>query len=177
MADASDSKSAVRKDVWVRIPPRAPVPSVRVPSRSASIQPGYFQVRSIGPCAICVPPETVPYVAPGRRSASWVGAGRLRPVPDEDEELAAFADWSTSYRSAGLTLPAFFVAPHGPGPFPGIVFHHGSGGLLPGPSRAEALVRWVTQCCWRFAGVTTTPGLFWESLSRLRGEARRWDRN
>jgi len=28
MADATDSKSVVRKDVWVRVPPRAPRPSI-----------------------------------------------------------------------------------------------------------------------------------------------------
>jgi dienelactone hydrolase len=89
----------------------------------------------------------------------------LRLVSDEDEQLAAFADWSTSYRSGGLTLPAFFVAPPGDGPFPAVVFHHGSNGLL-GAARAgaEALVEmgYAVLLAVR-RGHNGAPGIFWET--------------
>ena len=94
-----------------------------------------------------------------------MGTGRLPRVADENEELAAFADWSASYGSGALTLPAFFVAPAGDGPFPAVVFHHGSSGLL-GASRggAEALVAmgYAVLLAVR-RGHNGAPGVFWET--------------
>jgi dienelactone hydrolase len=82
-----------------------------------------------------------------------------------DEALAAFADWSASYRSGALTLPAFFVTPAGDGPFPAVVFHHGSSGLL-GAARtgAEALVDmgYAVMLAVR-RGHNEAPGVFWET--------------
>jgi len=87
----------------------------------------------------------------------------LRLVADENEELAAFAEWSTSYHSGGVTLPAFFVKPPGEGPFPAVVFHHGSGGLL-GAARAgaEAFVDmgYAVMLAVR-RGHSGAPGVFW----------------
>ena len=100
-----------------------------------------------------------------RGPASCGGADRLRLVASENDELSAFADWSTSYRSGALTLPAFFVAPPGDGPFPAVVFHHGSGGLL-GAARsgAEALLGmgYAVLLAVR-RGHNGAPGIFWET--------------
>ena len=46
------------------------------------------------------------------------------------DPLWVFSDWRTEYVSDGRTLTGFFVAPDGDGPFPGVVFHHGSNGLM-----------------------------------------------
>jgi dienelactone hydrolase len=84
---------------------------------------------------------------------------------DEDEELTAFAEWSTSYRSGGLTLPAFFVTPPGEGPFPAVVFHHGSAGLFAAARvGAEALVDmgYAVMLAVR-RGHNGAPGVFWET--------------
>jgi len=86
-------------------------------------------------------------------------------VVDGDEARRAFADWSTCYRSGGLTLPAFFVAPRGEGPFPAVVFHHGSAGLM-GAARtgAEALVDmgYAVMLAVR-RGHNGSPGVLWET--------------
>src|SRR5262245_9258237 len=67
--------------------------------------------------------------------------GPMSTAHDQDEDLTAFSDWSASYRSDGLELPAFFAAPRGDRPYPTVVFHHGSGGLLGAARRgAEALL-------------------------------------
>src|SRR6476469_4386299 len=90
----------------------------------------------------------------------------LRLVADENEELAAFAEWSTSYHSGVVTLPAFFVTPPGEGPFPAVVFHHGSGGLL-GAARAgaEAFVDmgYAVMLAVR-RGHSGAPGGFWGTM-------------
>jgi len=54
----------------------------------------------------------------------------LPDVPSFDADLSTFADCLTAYESQGRTLPGAFVTPAGDGPFPGIVFHHGSAGLM-----------------------------------------------
>jgi carboxymethylenebutenolidase len=49
---------------------------------------------------------------------------------------------AVTYRSEGRDLFGFFLTPEGIGPFPGIAFNHGSGGLQPGSrAGADALVR------------------------------------
>ena len=87
----------------------------------------------------------------------------MRPVP---EGLDALARWQTSYVSAGRELDAFFLAPEGPGPHPGIVFHHGSGGLLAG---AEGGISALVDAGYAVLapirrGHNGNPGPFWESL-------------
>jgi dienelactone hydrolase len=86
-------------------------------------------------------------------------------MAEGDRELVAFADWSTSYLSDGFTLPAFFVAPPGEGPFPAVVFHHGSGGLLDATrAGAEALLDmgYAVMLAVR-RGHNGAPGVFWET--------------
>ena len=88
-------------------------------------------------------------------------------VPPDGGEPSVFGEWTTiAYESAGRSLEGYFVAPHGPGPFPGIVFHHGSGGLLPAAKPGiEALVAMghaVFVAIRR--GHNNNPGPFWESL-------------
>jgi dienelactone hydrolase len=80
--------------------------------------------------------------------------------------LHVFSDWRTDYVSDGRKLDGFFVAPAGDGPFPGIVFHHGSAGLM-----AEAkigLLELVEMGYAVFApirrGHNGNPGPFWENL-------------
>ena len=86
-------------------------------------------------------------------------------MADGDEGLAAFADWAVTYRSGGIILPAFFMRPPGDGPFPAVVFHHGSGGLL-GAARAgaEALLAmgYAVMLAVR-RGHNGAPGVFWET--------------
>ena len=87
-------------------------------------------------------------------------------VAASELELAVFADWATTYQSDGRALQGFFVAPGGPGPFPGIVFHHGSGGLLPAAKPGiETLVAmgYAVFVAIR-RGHNRNPGPFWESL-------------
>ena len=84
------------------------------------------------------------------------------------EGLDALARWQTSYVSAGRELDAFFVAPDGAGPHPGIVFHHGSGGLLAASGVGiSALVDagYAVLAPIR-RGHNGNPGPFWESLVR-----------
>jgi dienelactone hydrolase len=84
----------------------------------------------------------------------------------EEVELDAFAEWSTTYESCGRVLRGFFLAPPGAGPFPGIVFHHGSGGLLaaarPGVEALVAMGYAVFVAVRR--GHNGNPGPYWESL-------------
>jgi dienelactone hydrolase len=85
-----------------------------------------------------------------------------------DPELTVFAPWSTTYDSDGRSLDGFFVAPAGAGPFPGVVFHHGSAGLL--AAAKPAIESLVTMGYAVFApirrGHNRNPGPFWETLIR-----------
>ena len=83
----------------------------------------------------------------------------------EREDLAAFSDWSASYRSDGRELPAFFAAPPGDRPCPAVVFHHGSAGLMGAARRgAEALLEmgYAVMLPVR-RGHNGAPGTFWEA--------------
>ena len=88
-------------------------------------------------------------------------------MTDSDvDPLKGFSEWRTEYVSDGRTLTGFFVAPDGDGPFPGVVFHHGSNGLM-----AEAkfgLLELVGMGYAVFApirrGHNGNPGPFWEDL-------------
>jgi dienelactone hydrolase len=80
--------------------------------------------------------------------------------------LHVFSDWRTEYVSDGRKLDGFFVAPDGDGPFPGIVFHHGSAGLM-----AEAKIGLLELVDMGYAvfapirrGHNGNPGPFWENL-------------
>ena len=48
-----------------------------------------------------------------------------------EESLASYAPWRVTYPSGDLELSGFFITPPGTGPFPTVLFHHGSGGLRP----------------------------------------------
>lgn len=52
-------------------------------------------------------------------------------MPATAENLVPYAAWRTSYTSDDRELAGFWLPPEGAGPFPGIVFNHGSDGLLP----------------------------------------------
>jgi dienelactone hydrolase len=88
------------------------------------------------------------------------------PPPNPDAGLVAFSDWSTTYNSDGRTLPGFFVAPPGRGPFPGIVFHHGSAGLMAAarPSIEQLVAMGYAVFAPVRRGHNGSPGPFWESL-------------
>ena len=82
------------------------------------------------------------------------------------DPLWVFSDWRTEYVSDGRTLTGFFVAPDGDGPFPGVVFHHGSNGLM-----AEAKLGLLELVGMGYAvfvpirrGHNGNPGPFWETL-------------
>jgi dienelactone hydrolase len=95
---------------------------------------------------------------------------RMGSERSNEVELEAFAEWRTTYESCSRSLPGFFVTPPGDGPFPGIVFHHGSGGLLAAARpAAEALVRmgYAVYLAVR-RGHNGAPGPFWESLVSAR---------
>ncbi len=83
-----------------------------------------------------------------------------------DPELAAFAEWATTYQSDGRTLQGFFVAPAGVGPFPGVVFHHGSSGLLPAakPAIDSVVAMGYAVFIAIRRGHNHNPGPFWETL-------------
>jgi dienelactone hydrolase len=51
-------------------------------------------------------------------------------VHSSPSALDLYAPWATSYASDGQQLTGFLFLPAGGPPFPGIVFNHGSGGLL-----------------------------------------------
>jgi dienelactone hydrolase len=82
------------------------------------------------------------------------------------DELAGFSEWRAEYISDGRTLVGFFVAPEGDGPFPGVVFHHGSAGLMPA---AKAGVLALVEMGYAVfialrRGHNGNPGPYWESL-------------
>ena len=89
------------------------------------------------------------------------------PVADvEVDQHDCFAEWRTEYVSDGRTLAGFFVSREGDGPFPGIVFHHGSNGLMPAAKAgAEALVGmgYAVFLAVR-RGHSGNPGPFWDDL-------------
>ena len=102
--------------------------------------------------------------APTPSCAPIVGAVEVTP---DGDELSVFSEWtSATYESDGRALKGYFVAPRGPGPFPGIVFHHGSGGLLAAAKPSiEALVAmgYAVFVAIR-RGHNNNPGPLWESL-------------
>ena len=84
----------------------------------------------------------------------------------ESDEPDGFAEWRTEYVSDGRTLRGYLVEPDGPGPFPGVIFHHGSGGLLPA---AKAGVLALVQMGYAVfvpirRGHNGNPGPYWETL-------------
>ncbi len=89
------------------------------------------------------------------------------PVADvEVDQHDCFAEWRTEYVSDGRTLAGFFVSREGDGPFPGIVFHHGSNGVMPAAKAgAEALVGmgYAVFLAVR-RGHSGNPGPFWDDL-------------
>jgi dienelactone hydrolase len=87
----------------------------------------------------------------------------VRRVP---EGLEAMESWYTTYLSDGRELDAFLTVPAGAGPHPGVVFHHGSGGLMgaarPGISALVEAGYAVLAPVRR--GHNGNPGPFWEDL-------------
>ena len=72
----------------------------------------------------------------------------------------------TSYVSAGRELAAFLALPETPGPHPGVVFHHGSAGLMPA---SEAGIRALVGAGYAVLapirrGHNGNPGPYWEDL-------------
>src|SRR5438128_1023926 len=47
------------------------------------------------------------------------------------EHLETYRQWRTSYRSEGRDLAGFWLTPDGDGPYPAVVFNHGSIGFGP----------------------------------------------
>jgi carboxymethylenebutenolidase len=84
----------------------------------------------------------------------------------EVDELACFDAWRTKYVSDGRTLDGFFVAPERDGPFPGVLFHHGSGGLLPGAKGGVLALVGMGYAVFLpiRRGHNGNPGPFWETL-------------
>ena len=84
----------------------------------------------------------------------------------EVDQLSCFAEWRTDYVSDGRTLTGFYLTPEGDGPFPGIVFHHGSNGLMSAAKTgASALVDMGYAVFLAIRrGHNGNPGPFWETL-------------
>jgi dienelactone hydrolase len=82
------------------------------------------------------------------------------------DQLSCFDEWRAQYVSDGRTLTGFYLTPAGDGPFPGIVFHHGSAGLMPaakGGARALVEMGYAVFLAVR-RGHNGNPGPFWEDL-------------
>jgi dienelactone hydrolase len=84
----------------------------------------------------------------------------------EADPADVFSEWRTDYVSDGRVLRGYYVTPEGMGPFPGVVFHHGSGGLLPG---AKAGVLALVEMGYAVSvpvrrGHNGNPGPYWETL-------------
>jgi dienelactone hydrolase len=84
----------------------------------------------------------------------------------EADPLECFSQWRTEYVSDGRALTGFFLTPEGDGPFPGIVFHHGSNGLMAAAKGgAQALVDMGYAVFVPLRrGHNGNPGPFWETL-------------
>jgi carboxymethylenebutenolidase len=89
-----------------------------------------------------------------------------RRVHDVPPGLEAMAPWHTTYTSDGRQLTAFLAVPPGPGPHPGIVFNHGSNGLM---AAAEAGIAALVGAGYAVLapirrGHNGNPGPCWEDL-------------
>ncbi len=84
-------------------------------------------------------------------------------MPATADNLVPYAQWRTSYRSDDCELAGFCLLPDGSGPFPGIVFNHGSDGLLPISMPGVLALRsmgYAVFCPIR-RGHNEQPGTFW----------------
>ena len=84
----------------------------------------------------------------------------------EVDQLDVFSEWRTEYVSDGRMLRGYFVAPNGNGPFPGVIFHHGSGGLLPAAKPGVLALAEMGYAVFVPVrrGHNGNPGPYWESL-------------
>jgi dienelactone hydrolase len=103
--------------------------------------------------------------APDIGDAPNAGADRHdRPVAGHPANLAPCQQWRTSYSSDGRELAGCWLVPAGAGPFPAVVFNHGSGGLLPLSMpgvRALPELGYAAFLAIR-RGHNGQPGTFWE---------------
>ncbi len=79
------------------------------------------------------------------------------------QNLAPYERWRTSYRSDGRELAGFWLTPEAGGPFPAVVFNHGSDGLraasMPGILALRSMGYAVFLPVRR--GHNNQPGTFW----------------
>ena len=103
-----------------------------------------------------------PSAAPGAYLGGVDRHDRL--VAGDPADLAPYEQWRTSYSSDGRELAGFWLVPEGAGPFPAVVFNHGSGGLLPASMpgvRALPELGYAVFLAVR-RGHNGQPGTFWE---------------
>jgi Domain of unkown function (DUF1775) len=118
-------------------------------------------------------------LALGRRRPAAARRGRsskTRRVTSVPPGLEGMTAWHTSYDSGGRRLDAFMARPDGSGPHPGVVFHHGSNGLMAAAQHGLQTLVDAGYACSHPSGEATTATLArtGRTSCRHRGEAPRW---
>ncbi len=86
-------------------------------------------------------------------------------TPDSNE-LSFFDPFTITYPSDGATLQGYLLLPEGPGPFPAVIFQHGSSGLLPSNRAGVEALRQMGYAVFVALrrGHNGNPGSHWLSL-------------